>query len=327
MSVFFVHGIAQENRSSKSIHSEWMAALNDGLKDAGESPVAVPCNAAYYGDLLIQLTDTANAAPDFPKNPDEMVRSDADYQKFVAEYLLEAASRLPNAVDSDADDLRRAAGVFAQTRTPQIGGDHPDFLNRSAVSEDELTRAWYNLKIIVDAVRAIDSHLPAISSLTISLILKTVYSYISNDEVRKRINHVVRQDLIKHRPKTIVAHSLGSVVAYNVLAEGGFEGIRFVTVGSPLGIGAIRRRIQKNNNPSTIIGWHNAFDSKDIVALNPLFKEDLSVNITIGNDGEISNESENHHHISGYLNKGRVAAVIAKTLRMETHNESAVHRL
>ena len=58
----------------------------------------------------------------------------------------------------------------------------------------------------------------------------------------------VRQALLRSpRPKVIVAHSLGTVILYDVLSEPVFAGFKvdlLVTVGSPLGIGNIQRRLR-----------------------------------------------------------------------------------
>lgn len=70
----------------------------------------------------------------------------------------------------------------------------------------------------------------------------------------------------------VVGHALGSVVAYDVLRR---DPRRLalpllVTVGSPLGIRAIRDELRPLRFPRGVKAWRNAFDERDPVALWPL---------------------------------------------------------
>jgi len=85
----------------------------------------------------------------------------------------------------------------------------------------------------------------------------------------------------------------------------------YITVGSPLAVGAIRRRLRvKPSRPSCAANWFNAFDVQDIVALNPLDEQHFPTDDEITNDGRVSNWTENHHGILGYLDDATVAKKI-----------------
>jgi hypothetical protein len=82
-----------------------------------------------------------------------------------------------------------------------------------------------------------------------------------------------------------VGHSLGTVVAYNVLRSGRKVPL-YVTVGSPLGIRATRKTLSPIENPIGNKGWYNAYDGRDVVALYPLDMNNFDVP-TITNNGGV----------------------------------------
>jgi hypothetical protein len=98
--------------------------------------------------------------------------------------------------------------------------------------------------------------------------------------------------------------SLGSVIAYNLLKmEGGerrWRVVRFVTLGSPLAITAIRNSLGAREFPSCVREWFNAIDERDTVAVYPLDKRNFNVEPgVIANKSDVDNPTENHHGASG----------------------------
>lgn len=69
----------------------------------------------------------------------------------------------------------------------------------------------------------------------------------------------------------VVGHSLGSVVAYKLLKEEGpaadWTVPEFITVGSPLGVGPVRKALAPIGHPTVARAWFNALDPDDVVAL------------------------------------------------------------
>jgi hypothetical protein len=112
----------------------------------------------------------------------------------------------------------------------------------------------------------------------------------------------------------VVGHSLGSVVAYHVLhSQTDVRVPLFATVGSPLAISAVERRLKvRPSQPTCVNKWYNAFDRKDIVALNPLNKNHFKVSVRIENNAKVYNDTENHHGISGYLRDRNIASKISE---------------
>ncbi|MET9459954.1 hypothetical protein ABZY05_33530 [Streptomyces canus] len=121
--------------------------------------------------------------------------------------------------------------------------------------------------------------------------LKQVHAYLTDPGLRAQARARV-SDQIRDDTRVVVAHSLGSVVAYEVLcARPGHRVRALVTIGSPLGIpNLILHRLQPP--PLTLGGpprgvwpgdaelmWTNLADEGDVVALakdlRPAFGEQV----------------------------------------------------
>jgi pimeloyl-ACP methyl ester carboxylesterase len=160
--------------------------------------------------------------------------------------------------------------------------------------------------------RAIDNRLTRTSSFTIERFLRDVFLYISRRDVQRRIDEIVEAKLTAE-PTIVVGHSLGSVVAYNVVRRNrqSIDLRKFITVGSPLGLRAISSKLGVPENPAGADGWYNAYDERDIVALNPLDNVYFPANPSIVNNNRDRNKTDNRHGIIGYLNDRDVAEQIA----------------
>lgn len=112
--------------------------------------------------------------------------------------------------------------------------------------------------------------------------LKQVIAYVHNDKMRDNIRTRVL-DAITDDTRVLVGHSLGSVIAYEVLATTPSLPVRsLITLGSPLGIpNLIFDQLEPSPVdgvgawPGTVKQWTNVADKSDVVALvkalDPLF--------------------------------------------------------
>lgn len=147
--------------------------------------------------------------------------------------------------------------------------------------------------------------------------------------------------LFKHRRKKIllIAHSMGSIIAYDVLTQYVPEVPvdTFVTIGSPLGLPIIKSKIvaeHKNKNsqdvdlktPENVLSyWYNLSDLKDKIAFNFNLSDDFKANTRnvcpvdkiVYNDYEFMGK-KNAHKSYGYLRTREMAQIIADFLG-ETH--------
>ncbi|MGW1675182.1 hypothetical protein [Streptomyces sp. NPDC002324] len=115
---------------------------------------------------------------------------------------------------------------------------------------------------------------PAVVEKSVRLFFPEVNRYFATG--RARVRERVRADLLRHRPDVVVAHSLGSVVAYEVLHDlaGQLDVQLFLTLGSPLALPhAIFHRLDpgpvrgRGTKPAGVRRWTNIADIGDFVAV------------------------------------------------------------
>ena len=164
-------------------------------------------------------------------------------------------------------------------------------------------------------IRAIDRYGGGVSQSTIESFMRDVYLYTTRAGVRDEIDRIVGPAL-NETPCVVVGHSLGSVVAYNILRTDrrALKVQAYITVGSPLAIRAIRDQLRPIGFPAHVTAWYNAFDSKDVVALYPLDAANFPVNPAVENYGKVRNGTDNRHGIIGYLDDADVAKHVLDAL-------------
>lgn len=287
MKLVLVHGRAQEGKDPVQLQKQWQDALAAGAQRAG---VAVPPGTTvvlpFYGDTLARMVAELNA-PLATNVASKGTSSDAD-QTLRGEIIAELAA----AAGITDEQIRREMADPAQPKGPQ------------------------NWEWVQATLRALD-RIPGFNSHLIDLFTRDVYVYLENRAVRKAIDKIVAE-AIGNEPCVVLAHSLGTVVAYNVLSKRGkVPGFpRLVTVGSPLGIKGIQRLLdQPLVHPPCIGHWFNAYDDRDVVALAPLDGSNFNVTPGILNKSDVMNFTDNRHGIEGYLADPVVAAKVVEALR------------
>lgn len=153
-------------------------------------------------------------------------------------------------------------------------------------------------------------------------------------EIRKLLKQTLRPLIEKNEPVLLIGHSLGSVIAYDTLWElsidEGLHGkVDFLTIGSPLGMHYVYRRLmginkyKDNSYPKLIRRWINISSEGDIIALERdfhlCFKEMLDRNLVNSIEDHSqgiynfyrSDEGLNCHRSYGYLVNPAVGSIIA----------------
>lgn len=280
MRIVMVHGRSQQHKDPAALEKAWRDALTYGLARADAEPAPGTTFAfPYYGDLLDGLihkggTPLAAAAP----------AGDAADSSLRGEILAEIAG----GIGLSARDVNRETPPSAATLGPA------------------------NWEWVQAILRAID-RVPGVNAEAIDLFTRDVYVYLTDAGVRKAVNAKVAAAL-PNEPFAVIAHSLGSVVAYDVLHERGVDPrcVRLVTVGCPLAIRAIRARLdQPLESPPCVRSWFNAYDDRDVVALRPLDAANFPVSPPVENKGDVVNFTDNRHGIAGYLSDPTVALKVA----------------
>lgn len=179
--------------------------------------------------------------------------------------------------DRAGDALDTIGGFYESARTLKGGEEMPDFIFRLLAGQAS----------------------------------KDVVPYLYDgwaERMRKPLKDRLRE-LGKDRPLVVLAHSLGTILAYDVITDTAFKdwNLRvFVTAGSPLGIKNVVEKVRDRQGPGPLpakaTAWRNFYDGRDKVgwygetlAGKYLPKPPLTQKLNV------LNEAPNHHDLTGYL--------------------------
>lgn len=283
--ILFVHGRAQQGKDPVALKEEWFASLLRGAAKSGMTIGSVEVAFPFYGDVL----DSFSRQMDIPLTSEVGMRGlqDDDFLRF--QYDVANAMRLARGIsDSKVDE------EYTGTRE----------------------RGPQNWEWVHAILRALDKNAGGLGQAAIESFTRDVYLYTRRAGVQAEINRIVAAQLTEE-PTIVVGHSLGSVVAYNVLRTDTrrLNIPLYVSLGSPLGIRAIRDELRPLRYPDRLGRWFNAFDPRDVVALYPLDQNNFPVRPAIENKGDIDNYTDNRHGIVAYLDDREVARQIAGEIR------------
>ncbi|MHC3017516.1 hypothetical protein [Klebsiella pneumoniae] len=282
-----VHGRGQQGQDPAVLKSEWMDALHRGAQALGQAlPVGVEVALPFYGDVLDKFTRQY----DIPLTSDIQTRGAVADEEFLA-FQAEIAESLRQSTGITDDQIDAEYGT-----NPKPKGPH-------------------NWEWVQAILRTIDKHGGSISQKTLEVFTRDVFLYTTRAGVRDDIDRIVASQL-SEEPTVVVGHSLGSVVAYSILRSDrrALQVPLFVTVGSPLGIRAIRDQFRPLRFPTSVQAWYNAYDNRDVVALQSLNAANFPVVPQIENNATVKNHTANRHGILGYLADPDVAKQILGAL-------------
>ncbi|MFD7054329.1 alpha/beta hydrolase [Streptomyces mirabilis] len=306
----FVHGVGGP-RDTVAAREEWLRALADGARGAGHSRNAagllagtsVDVRFAYYGDL-------------FPGGDAQGATSDAepsDAQGLVELFLEAVDERLAIAQDDhEARVLGRARAQLAPEGEPQGSGD---VLRRALNAANTLLAlpglrtagGWLSARMMVHR-------------------LGQVRSYLAREPVGgsgpgldQRIRARVAAELDPAGATVVVAHSLGTVVAYETLHGHSGPVPLLVTLGSPIGMRAAvrpRMRPQPLRVPPGVRAWLNFWDRDDFVTGRPLLERCVAANAAavLPVSSRIDSDGVWVHPATKYLAQPGVAGPVLEAL-------------
>jgi len=131
------------------------------------------------------------------------------------------------------------------------------------------------------------------------------------DELRSRLEKAIKEN--KGKRIMVVAHSMGSIIAYDVLRAIGRDDLshavdHFVTIGSPLGLPHVKYKILRESDlvrtPSIVKRWTNLADRRDPVAADIYLKDDYEENssaVRVKDDLIMNDWGGINHKSYGYL--------------------------
>jgi hypothetical protein len=273
-----VHGIGQAFEGANLLCARWLPALRDGLDRAEGSPIADDDLACAFYGDLFRPAGKSLALAYEPKDVE------SEWERALLEAWWDEAAALQPALPR--------AGDAGKARTPGF---------------------------VQGALRALSrsDFFASISQRALIGDLKQVHAYLHDAAVREqaqqRIAAAVGSDTL-----VLLAHSLGSVVAYEYLCRQPQAPIRaFVTLGSPLGIRKlIFDRLQPppvggvGRWPGAVRQWTNIADGGDVVALakalRPLFDGPV--------DDRLVHNGSQAHDILRYLSTAELGRAVRQGL-------------
>jgi pimeloyl-ACP methyl ester carboxylesterase len=258
--VILVHGIAQQFKGEELSLKEWAPALRDGIRSAGKRALA---DALPDHDLASAFYGSVFRPPGRPMSPAG--------EHYTADDL------------TDIDyDLLMAWWDEASIRDPQVIGPATRSMVRTPASIRTALRVMSGSRFFA-----------GLSDRLMIGNLVQVRRYFTEPDIRAAARAAVA-NAVSAETRVIVAHSLGSVIAYEALHANPDWNVRsLVTVGSPLGINkVVFDRLDpapakpktgatgpRGRWPGSVATWTNIADEGDIVALVPDLRPLFGVNI------------------------------------------------
>ncbi len=152
-------------------------------------------------------------------------------------------------------------------------------------------------------------------------------------DIRARFLSALPAD--RKAPVIVVAHSQGSIIAYDVLRDAPDRDVHLLmTLGSPLGIQEVQDHLgEPLAVPTCVRAWHNASDPFDPVALDRGLGNDFASNGAVAvRDMVVQNENTrvgfefNPHSAVGYLAHPKVREIVHRTAQLDPMRRFVVAR-
>jgi lecithin:cholesterol acyltransferase len=240
----------------------------------------------------------------------------ADRLAFDLVYWADWLGRKPYGPGEDTEPYVAAAGSGP---LPQYRQRWSDTLLREGLDQIGDPLDWAKSAQSIEWVRR-HTGVDDIGFALLQARLVDLGTYYADADKRARLRKQLADTLVRHDGKRImlVAHSMGSIVAYDVLRDLGrthpdMTISHFVTLGSPLGMPYVLDRIRHENasvrTPSMVRRWSNLADRHDPVAIDVHLADDFEPNdrrvvvedALILNGYEWPARKHNPHKIYGYL--------------------------
>ena len=221
MRIVFIHGMNQQNYNATTLKQYWLALFQNGLNnahidlDVNLLDISLP----FYGDLLTkhQLKNSLDLNTFLPKS----------WGHIRLPFHLIQNSTMVNEPHPNISALP----TFNPNQSPTMS---QRLSLVSALSEDHV------LKELIIFL----SHYPKLHRSLIQKFLIETYLYLENEEFMHEVDQRITQHLQPNENHIIVAHSLGTVIACNLLHRiRDFRIQTLITLGSPLAYKVIQDKL------------------------------------------------------------------------------------
>ena len=293
--IICIHGLG--NKPPKELLTEWWErSIQEGFRNIGQYIFNPKIEMVYWADIL------------HDKPLDKKITDNKDPY-----YLNEKYTSAPKNFIPQKHEVRKKFLDFIEKQMDKLFLNKDMSVNYSFISDYIIHRYFKDLETYYNSEYKNEEE-------------KT---HCAREVIRKRLADV----LDKHKDDDIflISHSMGTIVAYDVLVLQLTDAKinTFVTMGSPLGIPVVMGKIaaeykeifQKPHKlstpPSVINNWYNFSDIEDKVAMNYSLADDYDANETgikpidfIVNNNYTINDELNPHKSYGYLRTPEFSKVL-----------------
>ena len=307
-----IHGLGNKP-PKKTLENWWRSAMMEGLEKHDKSMDLPHFELVYWADILYKKPlDESIADKDDPYFMDER------YAPGLKEFIPEENS------------LRQKVLDFIEDQLDNLFLNQDLTVNYSGITDMIISRYFKDLEVYY-AEECLDE----------------------NDE-KCMVRTVIRERLVKTIKKykdddiMLIGHSMGSIIAYDVLTflvtEVNIN--TFFTIGSPLGFPVIQGKIaaewqskrlvppKLKTPPGVTKHWYNLADLKDRIALiydlgknyEPNYRGISPDDFVVFNDYE-SNHVFNPHKSYGYLRTKEFAQLLSSFIRDRNKIQSIIHKM
>lgn len=303
--IIAIHGLG--NKPPKALLQKWwLTAIKEGWKRSGKMDKDIPLELVYWADIFHHL------AMD-PKIKD----------KENPLYLDEPYLSGPPTNDEKKPSIKSKIYTYIENQLDRVFLNEDLSINFSSVTDQFIHHFFSELEAYYSDENTGETN--------------------ANRQARKEIQNRFLQVITKYKGYDImlIAHSMGSIIAFDVLTRKlrDFSIDTFVTMGSPLGLPMIVSRVFKDIKkddfdverlkvPDCIKqAWFNLSDSEDKVAMDRKLSRDFTsnafgtgiVDMLVNNDYEW-NEEKNPHKSYGYLRSKEMIEIIDEFLSRKSNN-------
>lgn len=305
--LIFVHGIGGR-RDVVRDRDGWTTALAEGARRAGHSAVAMN----LVGAVDIRFVDYSDLMASVGAQGVDGFAGDEN-----AEFMYGFVAALLDELAEEAEDPA-ACRAIGEARAQLRYEDGQGF--------------GEPIRVLGAAITAV-LRLPGLrhasqwaSGVRLLGALAQVGRYLQRGETDKgttldeRIRARVLAALPSDRPAVVVAHSLGSVIAFESLHAHPGPVPLFITLGSPLITAAVvmhRVRPHPLRTPDTVQRWLNFWDRDDIVVARPRFENHIIANAAgvLPKSDRVDSDGLWVHTATKYLAQPAVAGPIIEACR------------
>lgn len=284
MNIVWIHGMNQQHTTAKTLLQHWLFILQQALEKCGTIEhfpyLKRHSRLAFYGDLLTRqhLENTLNASTLMPQH----------WPDFSFLHLVHLKHTSPAQIEHQAEINKSPRLTLA---------DELSFNNQiKYISQLGKDLALRDLASLIN-------FFPKLHSSLIHRFLIEAYLYLSNPHFIQTVHTRLHEHLHGSKTNIVIAHSLGSVIAYNYLVQHPELHIQaFITLGSPLAFRAIQCHLQHPiQRPAALYGdWINFYSDVDFLSAFPLNQKPFEFDPSIINQ-QISTNVAHPHLIDGYL--------------------------